>query len=278
MVENTAKVAERYDVSAEKKGSFWRGAKVQARCVEALMVRDLMMRYGRGNVGFIWVLLEPMILAVGVMVIWSLAKAEKEHGVKVISLVLTGYLPLTLWRHMSNAGIFAIRRNVGLLFHRHLTVWDGLFARMLLEFAGATGALVIIGTVTYTMGLLDPITDMSLVLLGWLLMAFFSLGTALIICGLTEYSEVWERFVQPYQYLMLPLSGVFFMVDWLPPYARELILYNPSVHCYEVFRAGFYGDTVKTYYDPAYVIICSVFMLAGGLWMLDKARDRVHFR
>ena len=42
------------------------------------------------------------------------------------------------------------------------------------------------------------------------------------------------------------------MVDWLPHYAQKLLLLNPSVHCFEMFRAGFFGAEVTTHYDPAY--------------------------
>jgi ABC-type polysaccharide/polyol phosphate export permease len=41
---------------------LWRGVKVQARVLRALMIRELMMRYGRGNIGFLWLVLEPMLL------------------------------------------------------------------------------------------------------------------------------------------------------------------------------------------------------------------------
>jgi hypothetical protein len=41
---------------------YWKGLKVQARVLNALMIRELMMRYGRGNIGFLWLIVEPMIL------------------------------------------------------------------------------------------------------------------------------------------------------------------------------------------------------------------------
>ena len=261
----------------EAGGSLLRGLRVQLRCMEALMVRDLMMRYGRGNLGFLWVLIEPMILCVGVMIVWSMIKGNQEHGIDVVSFVLTGYMPLTLWRHVTQAGIFGVRRTTGLLFHRHITVLDAFLARMVLEIAGATGALAIVVGVTWTVGLIEPIQNWSLVVAGWLMMALISFGASLMICALTEYSEVMERFVQPYQYLLLPLCGAFFMTDWLPTSAQEIIWYNPTVHCYEAIRAGFFGTRVKAVFDPWYVIIWSLVLIATGMWLLDKARDKIHY-
>ena len=46
---------------------FLTGLRIQSRGVNALMIRELMMRYGRGNIGFLWLVLEPMILCAGGM-------------------------------------------------------------------------------------------------------------------------------------------------------------------------------------------------------------------
>ena len=48
----------------------------------------------------------------------------------IVALVLTGYMPLTLWRHITNAGVFAFRRSIGLLYHRRITLVDTLLARV----------------------------------------------------------------------------------------------------------------------------------------------------
>src|SRR5262245_38184909 len=189
--------------------SFLEGFSTQVRCLKALMIRDMMMRYGRQNIGFLWVILEPMLLTAGVMAIWSLIKPPYEHGVQIVALVLTGYMPLTLWRHMTNAGVFAFRRNLGVLYHRHITLVDTLLARILLELVGTTTALLVVYGVLLAAEVVAPIADPGLAVFAWLLMGCLSAGIAIIFAILTEYSEVTERFIQPFQYLMLPLSGTF---------------------------------------------------------------------
>jgi capsular polysaccharide transport system permease protein len=256
---------------------FLRGLQVQARCVHALLIRDMMMRFGRDNIGFLWVVLEPMILTAGVMGVWSIIKPPYEHDVRVISLVLTGYMPLTLWRHMTNAGIFVFRRNLGLLYHRNVSLLDVFISRMLLEFAGTTTALTIVTMLVTASGLVDPPRDLGVVVIGWLLMGAYSFGLALCFAVITEYSEVWERFIQPYQYLMLPISGTFFMVDWLPTFAQHIIWFNPSVHCYEMFRAGFFGEEIRTHFSGWYPLMWSLALLATGIWGLSGVRDRINF-
>jgi capsular polysaccharide transport system permease protein len=236
----------------------------------------MMMRYGRNNIGFLWVVLEPMILTIGVMTLWSLIKAPFEHGVQVIAIVLTGYMPLTLWRHTTNNGVNLIRGSISALYHRHLTLLDVIAARMVTEFLGTSIAFLIVYVCLLALGFVDSIQDPGPLIIGWTLLGVMGSATALVIAALTEYYEASERLIQPFQYLLIPLSGTFFMVEWLPASAQELIWYNPLVHCYELFRSGFFGSRVTVHYDVWYPAAWTVFLFYLGLQVLDAARERVH--
>ena len=65
--------------------------------ISALIVRDLMSRFGRNSLGFVWTVMEPMILTAGVMLVWTAIRPPIYHGIPIIGFVLTGYMPLTLW-------------------------------------------------------------------------------------------------------------------------------------------------------------------------------------
>ena len=103
-----------------------------------------------------------------------------------------------------------------------------------------------------------------------------SAGVGLIISAATEVYEMTEKFIQPRQYLALPLSGVFFMVDWLPSDFQRLILWNPSIHCFEMFRAGYFGEAVVAHYDPMYLAMWSASLTVIGVAAILGVRDHVH--
>jgi capsular polysaccharide transport system permease protein len=128
-----------------------------------------------------------------------------------------------------------------------------LLARCVLEFFSSTVALIVIYFVLVSTGLGEPIKNYSLVLAGWLFTGWYFSALGLLISAWTEYWEPAEKFIQPAMYLQLPLCGAFVMVDWLPHYAQKLLLLNPSVHCFEMFRAGFFGEEVTTHFDPVYL-------------------------
>jgi capsular polysaccharide transport system permease protein len=252
------------------------GARVQWRVVRALVIRDMMVRYGRDNIGFLWVVLEPMILTIGVTALWSAVKSPFENGVHVISLVLSGYMPLTLWRHTSGAGVFILRRSNQILYHRRLTVWDVVLARMVTEVLGVSLAFFVVYGALFLAGVVEAAADPALMLVGWFLLAGLGVGMGLVFAGLTEYVEATERIVQPFQYMIIPLSGTFFLIDWLPKRAQDLIWYNPLVHCYEAFRAGFFGESLTTHFDVWYPAVWIVLLWAVGFKLLDAAREHIH--
>lgn len=249
--------------------NFLLGLRSKYVVTRALVVRDLMMRYGRGNIGFVWVVLEPMILTCGVMLMWSVMGAAKG-GYAIVEVVLTGYMPLTLWRHLTGQTVNFFRASAPLLYHRKISLLDILSARFILEIIGTTTALVAIWTILYAVGAISLPQHLDLLLLGWSMMALIGCIAGIGFAVLTERAEISERFVQPIQYLNIPLSGAFFMVEWLPPWAQKLVMFHPHVHSYEVFRSGYFGDSIIAHYDLLYFFgFCLVLAFIIFLWFKD---------
>lgn len=248
------------------------GLTLQIRNIRALALRDLMMRYGRNNVGFIWAILEPLLLTVGVMIVWSVTMPSTRHGVRIVEMVLTGYMPLTLWRHMTNAPMSIFRRSAPLFYHRTITPFDVLVSRLGLEFIATSTAFLMVWGGLYTAGVVSGIARLDLLLIGWGMMTWLAFGCGMIIAVVTERSEAAERFIPPLQYVSLPISGAFFMVDWLPSWAQHAVLLNPMVHCYEVFRAGYFGESQTTYYDVPYFAVWAMILSFIGMLCIQRVR------
>ena len=254
-----------------------RAMKQNMGIIGALMTRDLIARFGRDHLGFVWTVLEPLILTTGVMLIWSLLKEPTIHGVPVLSFVMTGYMPLTLWRHLTSPMVKIVRKHASLLYHQPISIAHILLARILLEVLSLSGALSVTYFVTVSCNLIEPVNNWGLALLAWLLGAWYYGALGIVIAGLTEMWEPAERFVQPIQYLALPVSGVFFMVDWLPGYARTLLVLNPSVNYFEMFRGGFLGPGVTTHYSATYLAVCSLAATLLGMATMRGARLKLDY-
>lgn len=250
----------------------------QWRVLKALIIRDLMIRYGRDNIGFAWTVLEPMILCAGVTLIWAIIKQPYEHGIHVITFIITGYMPLTLFRHMTGPFSLILRGNISMLLHRQMSLIDIVLSRVILEFAGTTLALLVIYGILAAFGLVESIYDIRLVLAGWLLLAWFCMGSAFCIAFLTEVFEGGKHFIGPIQYLSVPLSPTFYMLDWMPQIVQKIMYFNPLSHPYEMIRGGIFGPSVTTYYDPIVTLAFGFVYIVVGLYGVESVKDKLHER
>lgn len=251
--------------------------RVQLRVIGALMMRELHTRYGRENIGFAWFIGEPIVFTFGVVLLWSQTRGESEHGISLVAFVLTGYTPLVMWRHCFAQSISALRANGSLLYHRQVTFLDILIARSAIEIAGSILAFII-GIIVFAvlLGVAElPHGQYGLMIAGWLIYAWFSFGTMLLVAVVTELSHIAEKLSQVVGYIMIPLCGAFWMVDWLPEWLRSYILYMPSVSAFEMIRASYFGDAVKTYYAPLTACFVCAGMMFAGLFGLKRARNHL---
>ena len=245
------------------------------RVIGALMMREGTIKYGHENLGFFWVMGEPLFLTVGVMGMWAIGGQAHGHNIGVVPFALSGYTMITLWRHLTGKAVRAIRNNMGLLFHRNVRVLDILLARGLLEIVAILTAFFIAYTPLALLGFVDPLQDPLLLIGGYLLNGWFSLAVGIIIAGLSELSEPVEQFVPPILYITLPFTGAFNMAAWLPQRWRDVVLWSPLVNCQEMFRSGMFSPDTITYWYPWYVVLWCVVLTAIALPLALYAQKQV---
>ena len=233
-----------------------RSGSVQWRVIHALLMREILTRYGRHNIGFLWLFVEPMIFTTGVTALWTVTKSIHGSSLPIVAFALTGYSAVLLWRNMPARCIGAIEPNLSLMYHRNVRVIDIFVARLLLEGGGATVSFVTLAVFYIYIGWLDPPQDVLTVAAGWVLIAWFGAALAIFLGALAERTELVEKVWHPMSYLAFPLSGAAFMVDALPPEARKYILFVPMVNGVELVREGYFGSLVNAHYDLPYMIGC----------------------
>ncbi|PJG45150.1 capsule biosynthesis protein (plasmid) [Sphingobium sp. LB126] len=251
---------------------FRRGWETQIRVIHALMIRELTTRFGRENIGFLWIMVEPLLFAGLVAIIWRLSKGPAEHGVSVVAFIVSGYIPITLFRHGINRSVAAFTVNSSLLYHRQIQVVDFILARFIIEFFGGMMAYTFAATVLIFLGEFPVPSDIGLFIAGWTLYAFFCLSLCLIIAPLSEMSEVLEKFVPVVTYIMIPFSGLLYMVSWATPPVREFLLLSPFVTGMEMMRKGIWGDQLTAYYNIWNPIGSSIVLTLVGLALCRRVR------
>lgn len=245
------------------------------RLIKALVLREMLTRFGREGLGFVWVIGEPLVFCLGVMLMWSVLKPAYEHGIRVSAFVMTGYLSLLLFRHQISFALGALQANIGLLYHRQLRILHFFIARSVLEFLGATAAFVFVYACLLGLGDLSLPHDWFTLATGWLLLGWMGAGMALMFAALGMRYEVMERLVPVLTYALVPFSGAFAMTEWVPEPYRSVYLWIPLPHGVEMVRAGVFGEFVPTHYDPMYALLWGTIFVLLGLLLLSGAKDRV---
>ena len=244
--------------------SLVRSWAIQRRVIFALLMREVLTRFGRHNIGFLWLFVEPMLFTLGVTALWTLSGANHGSSLPIVAFALTGYSSVLLWRNMPSRSIGAITPNLALMYHRNVKVIDVFAARLLLEAAGATISFAILSILFISIGWIKPPEDFLKVIAAWLMLAWFGASLATFLGAISERSEIIDKLWHPAAYLLFPLSGAAFLVDVLPPVAQKYILLLPMVHGVEMLREGYFGSAVRAHYDLGYMILwCSMLSLLG---------------
>ncbi|MEP7300920.1 MAG: ABC transporter permease [Caldimonas sp.] len=244
--------------------SLWRSLAIQGRVIHALFLREVITRYGRHNIGFLWLFVEPMLFTVGVTALWSVTRSIHNSDLPIAVFALTGYSSVLLWRNITNRCVGAIGPSLALMYHRNVKVIDIFAARILLELVGTTVSFIVLSLVFIALGMIEPPEDNLKVVLGWVMLAWFGSALGLLAGAWSERSELVEKIWHPTSYLLFPLSGAAFLVDALPPRAQELVLLLPMVHGVELLRDGYFGSVIRAHYDLTYMaVICLCMSLLG---------------
>jgi capsular polysaccharide transport system permease protein len=255
--------------------SLWRYLDKHRRILWALLLRELATRYGRENIGFLWIIAEPLFFATAVSILWSHIRTPFENGIPIIPFVATGYLPLILVRQTIGYSVNAARANASLLYHRQITPLHLFLARIIIEFIGSSAAFVVIVAVLNIMGLMGLPKDFGTFLGGWLILAWMVTGMALIMGALGEIYEFIEKITQIITYIYIPLSGCFIMAATVAPALRKTLLILPFIHAHEMIRAGYFGEFIATYYNPYYAMAWAAGFTLLGLLLMQLVRSRV---
>jgi capsular polysaccharide transport system permease protein len=256
-------------------GSLAASFAIQRRVIWALLMRELITRFGRHNIGVLWLVAEPMIFTVGVAGVWTAAGFGHGSAMPVAAFAITGYSSVLMWRNTVSKCNAGIQQNFNLLYHRNVRVMDVFATRIILELGGTTASFVLLATLMVATGFIPMPVDLLTSVFGWLLLAWFGAALATLVGAAASFSEIIDRIWHPISYFLFPLSGAAFMVDWFAQPVRDVLLWLPMVHGVEMVRDGFYGHLMRTHYDVSYVVVANLLLSLFGLLVLRAAGQRV---
>jgi capsular polysaccharide transport system permease protein len=230
---------------------------IQGRVIGALILRELMTRFGRRGGGFIWIFVEPLLFIALIGTFRYIWRGGVRHDFNPVVFAFVSLVPFLMFRHIVARAADAVNANKSLLFHRQVTALDVILARNVLE-VGVTLAIALLGLALCGIYLGDWPDNPLLWGFALLLSALLANGLGLIIGAIGAISRITRLMVRPLMMMLMPLSGAMWMLQDLPPDFREGALWIPMVSLHEAMREAHFGHRVVSYYDLGYV----------GLWII----------
>jgi ABC-2 type transport system permease protein/capsular polysaccharide transport system permease protein len=258
----------------ERVRGFSNSWRVELRVIHALLMREVLTRFGRHNLGFLWLFVEPMTFTLGVTALWTATRSLHGSTLPIVPFAVTGYSSVLLWRNMPSRCIGAVDPNRTLLYHRNVKVLDIYLARLLLEVSGATISFMMLTLFFWSIGWMHGPEDVLLIMEAWFLLALFGAGLAVFLGSLSEEFEVVEKLWHPASYLLFPLSGAAYLVSSLPPSVQPMALKLPMVNGVEMLREGYFGSEMTAVYDLPYFVCSTLLVWLLALVQLRKVSRR----
>lgn len=255
--------------------SLANGFMVQLRVIHAVILRETKTRFGQHKAGYLWALLEPLFWIGTFAGMYTLLGRDEVGGMPLIPFLATGILPYQLFAMTTGSVANAINGNKALLFYPQVQPIDLVLSRAALE--AATYAIVfflIVGGYALVVQHLE-IDSLLVTLWGMLLASLLGMTFGLISCALNVVSQTVERIRGPLMKPLFWMSGLFFTAESLPSDVREVMLWNPVLHCTELVRAGWFEQYHGRYASSTFVLAWVVAFAFVGLTLERAVRRKV---
>lgn len=257
--------------------TFLDGIAAQSSVLRALAVRELQSRFGRDNIGYLWMIAEPMMFASSITLLHSVAHfGANVPGLSPYTFTLTGYCLFIIFRNNFNRAESAIRSSEALLYHNMIKPFDIVLSKAFVETTGCISALFILQVIGIMLGQAELPARPLYLFSAALLIAWWTFALALVIAAHTYHGHVLARLIHPISYVAVPLSGAFVTMSFLPIWARPFMAWNPMMAIFEMARYGQFSGASPDYISPGYAVAVCAGLTYWGLIAIRQLRSKIH--
>lgn len=246
--------------------------RVFTNVVFALFLREIKTRFGESRLGYAWVVIEPMLHIVFLILVFSFLRSQMMPQVPFILFMITGLIPYFLFKNISSALMGSIKGNLALFAYKPVRPFAVYVSRTILEVVIYSVIFGIILAVIWWFDLIVFQIAHPLELLGAITLIILLAMTYGIILSLIEHVFPSIKIIVNVLFSLLYfLSGVMFPLWIVPTEYLQYLEWNPVLHLIEVFRESFFSYYPQTQgISVTYPIWWILVMGYIGLWFYSK--------
>jgi ABC-2 type transport system permease protein len=242
--------------------------------VVALVARDLKVRYRRSAIGFVWTMLQPLLMMLVLQVVFA-----SLFRFNIQNYPVYAFAGILFWNFFSQsilASMNSLKGNARLL--QKLPVPKAVFPI----------ATVISGVVNLGLALI-PLLGLLVVTghdLTWallflpvaiLLAGLFTLGAGLLLSPLAVFFHDVLEIVGVGLTVLMYMTPVFYPMTIVPERWRFLVRFNPVRSILEVFRDPIYFGKIPPLTHLAVAVGFAAVALALGAWSFRRNSDKIPY-
>lgn len=245
--------------------------------IRALVARELKVRYRRSAIGFLWTMLQPlMMMAVLGVVFSSIFRFEFPEEGDYVVFVLAGLLFWNFFSQSILAAMNSLRGNAALLKKLPLPKEVFPLAAVISGVVNLCLALVPLMAILVIKG--HPIRPAILFLpVSIVIAGAFTLGAGLLLSPLAVFFSDVVELVGVLLATLMYLTPVIYPKDIVPEPYFNIVRYNPVRSILEVFRDPIFYGKVPPLTHLSVAVGIALAMMVLGLLVFRKSSDRIPF-
>ncbi|MEX1213601.1 ABC transporter permease [Saccharospirillum sp.] len=243
----------------------------------ALLVRELKTRFGRWRLGYVWAVLEPMMMIIILALVMTYLRGrEPWFNIPVPVFIGIGFLLYNFWQSLAMRAAGAISSNDGLFGYRQVKPYDTVFARAILEtIIVVFVAAILVWLADWFFNLGVAIYDPLRAMLVFILLVGFSYGLGLIIAVFGALQPEFAKVIPMVSRPMLFISGVMFPLAVVPENLQPYLLWNPLLHAIEQMRFSLYPQYPAEKTSLMFLAGSALVTLAAGHIVYQAKRHKL---
>lgn len=243
------------------------------RVIFALMVREMITRYGRSFGGYFWAIAEPVGMITVLALAFSQFLRSPPLGSSFVLFYAAGYIPFNFFMTINGMTSGAVQANRPLMKFPVVTPMDAIIARTILQFLTMiVVAIIIFSGLSFLID--EPVRpSISGFLIACVAASILGVGggtlNVVIFAFIPMYRNIWAIITRP----LFLVSGIFYTVETMPPAVQSILILNPLVHISGESHKAFYPIYDGSFVNLAYPIGLGVGMLVVGMALLMRHRS-----
>lgn len=238
------------------------------------VVRDIKIKYRRSVLGYLWSLLNPLLMMLVLTAVFS--NFFKFDIPNFPVYLLSGQILFGFLSEGSSAAMSSISENGALIRKVYIPKYMFPLSRVTSSFVTLLFSLVALVIVMLATG-----SSFSLITLLFPLpliyVYIFTLGMGLLMSTLAVFFRDMTHLFSVLLTLWMYMTPIIYPISMVPDFVKDIITYNPMYYYVELFREIILYNQLPTLELNLICLACSIATLVFGLFVFYKNQHKFVF-